>query len=112
VDRALGQPITPVRWGVPPSTRLETDEQDVRWEIEGPQGKAKAHVHAKKLQEQWVIDRLEIKIGDALPFSIAVSDDNENEAPAFTAPKAGEKKSESKALAPQINVPIPPDPGK
>jgi hypothetical protein len=117
VDRALGQPITPVRWGVPPSTRLETDEQDVRWEIEGPQGKAKAHVHARMQQGQWATDVLEVTLANGQRLTVAVGGDGGSEAAPFNASKPEEKKpeekkSESKAPPPEINLPIPPDPGK
>jgi hypothetical protein len=112
VQQALGQPITPVCWGVPPSTRLEAGEKDVRWEIEGPKGKAKAHVHARLLQGQWAIDVLEVTLGNGRRLSIAAGGDNAQEAPAFTASKPEAKKSESKAPPPEINLPIPPDAGK
>jgi hypothetical protein len=112
VQRALGQPITPVRWGFPPSARLEAGERDVRWDIEGPQGQAKAHVHARQLQGQWAIDLLEVTLGNGQRLSLAAGDDNAGEAPAFAAPKPEAKKPESKGAAPEINLPIPSDAGK
>ena len=112
VDRALGQPITPVRWGVPPSTRLETDEQDVRWEIEGPQGKAKAHLHARMQQGQWVTDVLEVVLANGQRLMVAAGADSGSEAAPFNASKPEEKRSESKAPPPEINLPVPPGDGK
>jgi hypothetical protein len=112
VTRALGQPITLVRWGFPPSARLEAGERDVRWDIEGPQGRAKAHVHARQLQGQWAIDLLEVTLANGQRLALAAGDDNVGEAPPFAAPKPEAKKPESKGAAPEINLPIPPDGGK
>ena len=112
VTRALGQPIGPVRWGLPPSARLEAGEKDVRWDIEGPQGQAKAHVHARQMQGQWAIDLLEVTLPGGQRLSLAAAGDNADEAPPFAAPKPETKKSESKGPPPEINMPIPPDGGK
>jgi hypothetical protein len=109
VTQALGQPIAPVRWGLPPSARLEAGEKDVRWDIEGPQAKAKAHVHARQLQGQWAIDLLEVTLANGQRLALAAGGDNAGEAPVFAAPKADAKKPESKGPAPEINLPIPPD---
>ena len=114
VQRALGQPVTLVRWGFPPSARLEAGERDVRWDVEGPQGRAKAHVHARQMQGQWAIDLLEVTLGNGQRLSLAAGDDNVGEAPPFGAAKPESKTPPTKAPAPEINLPVPPanEPGK
>jgi len=109
----LGQPIKPVRWGLPPSARVEEGEKDVRWDIEGPQGRAKAHVHARLMQGQWETDQLEVTLANGRRIPIAAGGDSAAEAPVF-APKTDAKKPETKDAAPEINLAVPPtnEPGK
>jgi hypothetical protein len=102
----LGQPIEVFGWR-PPSARIESTEKDVRWNIAGPKGEAKAHVSARLMQGKWEIVQLEVTLPNGKRMSIAGSGDSDAEAPRYEAPKAGTKKTEPNMPAPEINLPIP-----
>jgi len=106
VRNALGQPIEPTGWR-PPSARLEAGERDVRWEVAGPKGQAKAHVNSRQRQGEWEIVVMEIVLPDGKKISLA----EDGGAPKFEAPKPGDKKEESKGPPPEINFSLPPDAG-
>jgi hypothetical protein len=109
----LGQPIEPFGWR-PPNARIEETEKDIRWNIAGPKGQAKAHVSARLMQGKWEIIQLEIVLANGKKMSIADSGPSEADAPRFDAPKTETKKAEPNAPPPEINLPIPSDgaPGK
>jgi hypothetical protein len=104
--KELGQPIHTAGWR-PPSARLEASERDIRWEVAGPRGTAKAHVNARLRQGDWEIVVMEAVLPSGKKISLA----EEGGAPKFEAPKQGESKPESKGPPPEINFAIPPDAG-
>lgn len=108
--RELGQPIQTVGWP-PPSARVEASEKDVRWDIEGPKGRAKAHVNARLMQGQWEIIVMEVVLAGGKKVLLTEAGSDASEAPPFTGAKAETKKSEVNAPAPEINLPTPPDDG-
>jgi hypothetical protein len=107
--RELGQPIAIVRWP-PPAFSIEErngrGEADIRWEIEGPKGRGKAHVQARLTGERWETVRLEVVLANGKKISLAEAD-GANEAPPFEGPKPETEKSDAAAPAPEINLPIP-----
>lgn len=62
---------------------------------------------------KWEIVALDVKLADGRKLQPQLAAGGEAEAPVF-APKTEEKKSESKAPPPEINLPVPPanEPGK
>ena len=116
VQEALGEPIQTVKWPSKktlPSARIEEQETDVLWQIEGPKGSAEVHVLARLMTGKWEIVALDVKLADGRKLQPQLAAGGEAEAPVF-APKTEEKKSESKAPPPEINLPVPPanEPGK
>jgi len=106
--QTLGEPIAAVGWR-PPSARLEERERDIRWEIGGPRGRAKAHLHARLLAGNWQCDILEVILPDGNKISLAEKVAPGEEAPLFEAPKPREAKPEDKAPPPDITLPAPPN---
>jgi hypothetical protein len=117
LQEALGEPIRTVKCpskSTLPSARVEEQETDILWQIEGPKGAAEAHVRARMMAGKWEIVVLDVKLADGRKIQPQLAGGGEAEAPTFSAPKAGEKKAESKAPPPEINLPVPPagEPGK
>jgi hypothetical protein len=114
--RELGEPITIVRWP-PPAFRIEDNngsgEADVHWEIEGPKGRAKAHVQARLTNGRWDTQVLEVVLANGKKVLLADTG-GANDAPVFKGSTPGTKKPETKGPAPEISLPMPPDdaPGK
>lgn len=106
--QALGAPIAAVGWR-PPSARLEERENDIRWEIGGPLGRAKAHLHARLMAGNWQCDILEVLLPDGRKISLAENLNKGEEAPLFESPKPRETKPEEKSPPPDITLPTPPD---
>ena len=106
----LGQPITIVKWP-PPAARLEAQEQDIRWPIEGPQGSAKAHVSARLMQGNWEIVQLEVMLADGKRLQVASSGGGATDAALFEAPEVEPQKpdDDTKAPPPIINLQVPPN---
>jgi len=104
----LGQPIEIVRWP-PPAFSIEatngSGEADIRWEIEGPKGRAKAHVHARLTDNRWEVVILEVVLPNGKKVSIAAEGDGADDAPPFENPKPGATKPEETGPAPEINLP-------
>jgi len=107
LQKELGQPIHIFRWAVP-NARVEEDEKDVRWEIGGPKGRAKAHVFAKLMMGKWETKILEVVLADSKKVNIA-SDDGEGNAQAWKDTKPNATPIDNNKPAPQINMPIPGD---
>ena len=112
LQEALGLPIHTVKWpsrAITPSARVEDRETDIQWQIEGPKGRAKAHVTARLMQGKWEIILLEITLAGGKKLSVREAGGSENDALPFNAsPQTGVKKSESNAPPPEINLPLPP----
>jgi hypothetical protein len=100
----LGQPIAPVMTRAM-SFRKETREADIRWEIEGPKGRAKAHVTARKEGDRWDLIVLEVTLASGKKISIA--QEGGDVAPPFKGAPA-ETKPEDNSPPPEINLPAPP----
>jgi hypothetical protein len=114
LQNLLGQPIQSANYPVP-GARIEEDETDILWRIEGPKGAADAHTQARKMMGKWQTKILEVKLSDGKKISIDTAGDSADEAPPFinSGPKSEGKKPETNAPAPDINMPIPPgEPGK
>lgn len=113
VKHALGEPITTVRWP-PPAFSVEQSggrgETDIRWEIKGPKGSAKAHAKARLAGERWEMVILEVVLPDGKKVSLA-SAGGDDEAPAFEGGKSGSKESKPNAPPSPINLSMPPDDG-
>jgi len=108
VRQELGQPIEMVYWP-PPNARIEIKddrgEADMHWEIEGPKGRARAHVTARMIDGQWGIVVLEVRLANGK--KLLLSGEGGNEAPPFEnlAPPAAQP--EQKAPAPEIQLAVP-----
>ncbi len=109
LEEALGKPIRSANWP-PPAARLEADEQDLRWNIEGPKATAKAHAAARMMQGKWEIVQLEVNLADGQRINVASSGDSEAEAPTFTAPSGESPTTETTPTGPppEIHFDIPP----
>jgi hypothetical protein len=116
VQKALGDPIDPAAWPSResvPSARIDDSEIDIRWEIKGPKGSAKAHALSKKRQGKWETVVLEVTLPDGKkkPIHAPGGDD----APAFNpggqgaSPAAKKPKTKNSDL--DINMPVPPADG-
>jgi len=105
----LGEPIQAVGWP-PPGPRLEDREREVRWDIRGPKGQAKAHVHARLMQGKWEIIIMEVTFADGERVSLVETIDDAGDAPLFDGPKPEKeapKTPEIDAPAPEITMPVP-----
>ena len=115
VQETLGQPIKNVllpSQGTVPNARIEADEIDVIWHIEGPNKQATAHLLAKRRQGRWDTVMLEVTPAGGKRVSIHGADDGEDAPPPFQGtmpepPKTDGKKPETKSL--DINIDIPGD---
>ena len=116
LQEALGQPIQTVKWpsrSAAPSARIEESEADVLWSIEGPKGRAKAHVFARRMLGKWETVTLDVVLPNGKKVLLNEAGDSEAQAPPFTAPKAEPNKPETNAPPPEINLAPPADaPGK
>jgi hypothetical protein len=115
LQNLLGQPIKPVyrpsREFVP-SAQIEDRRIDIRWNIAGPKGGAKAHTLAELRMGEWQTIIREVTLPDGKKISLTETGGGDAEAPAFNAPKAATQKPESNAPAPEINMSTPPpEPG-
>ncbi len=114
MQESLGQPIKNAYWPsqeTMPNARIEKDEIDVIWNIEGPKKRATAHLLAKRRQGQWDTVILEVTPAGGKRVSIHEADNGKNAPPLWQGgnpepPQTGVKKSETKG--PDINMPIPP----
>jgi hypothetical protein len=80
VQESLGEPIKTVAWpsqATIPNARIEEDEIDVIWQVEGPKGRAKAHVLSKKRQGKWETVVLEVTLPGGKKKSLQVAGDND-----------------------------------
>jgi hypothetical protein len=80
VQEALGDSIDTAAWpsqATVPSARVEENEIELRWSIEGPKGRAKAHVLSKKRQGKWETVALEVTLPSGKKKSLQVVGDNE-----------------------------------
>jgi hypothetical protein len=104
--KALGEPITAAGWP-PPSPRLEDREREVRWNILGPKGKAKARLLARMMGGKWETIVVEVTLADGK--KILLADDSEGGAPPFVPPKPanGQEKPAEAAPPPDIDLQIP-----
>ena len=115
MQETLGQPIKNVSWPsreTVPNARVETDEIDVIWHIEGPKKQATAHLLAKRRQGRWDTVMLEVTPAGGKRVSIHEPDNGEDAPPPFQGatpepPKAGDKKPETKTPDINIDLPIP-----
>ena len=116
MQETLGQPIKNVL--VPsqetiPNARVEKDEIDVIWNIEGPKKKATAHLLAKRRQGRWDIVILDVTPAGGKRVSIQQTGEGEGEAKPYSPegtkpePKPDAKKPEAKS--PDINIDLPGD---
>jgi hypothetical protein len=112
--RELGQPlrIDTTGWR-PPNAQIEAADQDVRWDIAGPKGRAKAHVRARLMEGKWEIVQLEV---NGKRVSVAEGADSEAEAPTYTGAGPAQnaetgKPDAANAPPPVINLAAPPDDG-
>jgi len=84
LEAALGHPIQaiyrPSREAVP-NARIEEDEIEVLWNVEGPKGSAKARSLAKRRQGKWETVLSEVVLANGRKVSLAAA--GEDDAPAF-----------------------------
>jgi len=116
MQETLGQPIKNVL--VPsqetiPNARVEKDEIDVIWNIEGPKKKATAHLLAKRRQGRWDTVMLEVTPAGGKRVSVHEADDDKDAPPPFQGanpepPKTDGKKPETNSPDINIDLPIPP----
>ena len=114
IQRALGQPIEIVGWP-PPAFRMEErdgrGEADIRWDIEGPNGRAKAHVQARLTDQHWEFVVLEVVLADGKKVSLTGTDDGMDDAPPFEGLEPPTTEPEPEGPAPEINLSVPMDGG-
>ena len=103
--RELGEPIHAIHWP-PPSLLAEERDLDVRWDIEGPKGHAKAHLKSRLMANRWEPVLLEVELPNGQKV-LLVADEGGNDAPKFETPKPETKKPETNGPAPQITLPTP-----
>jgi hypothetical protein len=121
VREALGEPIRSVKrpsQASMPSAQVYEKEIDIRWNIEGPKGSAKAHVHANLSQQgKWETKVLEVTLADGKRRPIRAPGDSADDAPPFVpagqganpgAQTPGPKSPETKGSDLNIDMPIPP----
>jgi hypothetical protein len=120
VLEALGEPIQPVTWPsqeAMPNARIEDGEIDLIWHIEGPKGRAKAHVNSRKRQGEWETVILDVTLPGGKKMPIQAPGDTGNVAkpwvpganPAAPNPEANTPKTKDSDL--NIDLPIPPADG-
>ena len=102
----LGEPIQAAGWP-PPSPRLEGREREVRWDIQGPKGRAKAHVLARLMQGKWEIIIMEVALADGRKVSLVEEIDDAGDAPLFEGAKPENERPQTDAPPPVINLPTP-----
>jgi len=116
MQETLGQPIKNVFWPsqeTVPNARIEEDEIDVIWNIEGPKKQARAHLLAKRRQGRWDTVILEVTPAGGKRVSIHEADNGEDAPPPWQGanpepPKPQGKKPETKGSDINIDLPIPP----
>jgi hypothetical protein len=116
MQEAIGQPIETVKWpsrSAAPSARVEEGEADVLWSIEGPKGRARAHVKARRMMGKWETITLDVVLPDGKKVLLNEAGGNEAPPADFSGPKAESNKPEANAPPPEINLAPPQDtPGK
>jgi hypothetical protein len=112
VKKEIGEPIVIVRWP-PPSFRIDqTDgrgEADVRWEIDGSKGRAKAHLTARLTGDKWETIVLEVVLPSGKKVSLLTEGEGEGKAPLFEGTKPNATPTENNKPAPEINLQTPGD---
>jgi hypothetical protein len=117
VREALGDPIEtaarPSQETVP-SARVEENEIEVRWFVEGPKGRAKAHVLAKKRLGTWETVTLDVTLPSGEKKSLQAPGDNEalpfnpgGQGPNPPPPLPNAKQPETKGSDLNIDIQIP-----
>ncbi len=106
----LGQPITAAAWP-PPSARIEEGEIDLRWDIQGPKGRAQADLHARRAQgKPSDIVLLGYTVPGKKRVSLAEAIQGGNVAPVYhKGPSSPSSKPKNDAPPPDIDMPLPPD---
>jgi hypothetical protein len=115
----LGDPIQPVKRPsreMAPNARVDENEIDILWHIEGPKGHAKAHVRANRRQGKWDITIFDVTPDGGKKITLRDVNSTSDDAPAFknAAPSATNsetKKSETKAPEMNLDIPVPPSDG-
>ena len=102
----LGAPIHAAGWP-PPSPRLEGREREVRWDIQGPKGRAKAHLLARKMQGKWEFIIMEVTLHDGEKVSLLDAHEANDAPPFIQGPKPEDGQPKTKAPPPEINMPMP-----
>ena len=111
LQESLGQPIETVNWpprAAAPSARIEDQEIDIRWPVQGPKATAEAHLHVQRRLGEWQTTVLEVVLPGKRPIAIRDTDDTTEDAPLFNqGPKPAEKKPETNPPPPDINMQVP-----
>ncbi len=102
----LGEPIQAAGWP-PPSPRLEDREREVRWDIQGPKDRAKAHILARLMQGKWEFIIMEVTLADGRKVSLVEEIGDAGDAPLFEGAKPKSEKPQTDAPPPEINLPMP-----
>lgn len=102
----LGEPIQAAGWP-PPSPRLEGHEREVRWDIQGPKGRAKAHVLARLMQGKWEFILMEVTLANGRKVSLVEENGDAGDAPPWLGTKPESEKPQTDAPPPVINMPTP-----
>jgi hypothetical protein len=112
VKKEIGEPIVIVRCP-PPSFRIEQGdgrgEADVRWEIDGSKGRAKAHLTARLTGDKWETVILEVVLPSGKKVSLLTEGEGEDKAPLFEGAKPNPMPTENNKPGPEIKMPIPGD---
>jgi len=110
---SLGQPIRAAYWPsqeTVPNARIEESEIDILWNIEGPKGHAKVHLHSVPREGKWENKELRVTLSGGKKMDVRDPNATESDAPPWPQggnPKPEEKKPETNAPPPNIDMKIP-----
>ncbi|MBN1395167.1 MAG: hypothetical protein JW959_09100 [Pirellulales bacterium] len=102
----LGAPIEAAGWP-PPSYRFDERERDVRWNVAGPNGRAKAHVLAKLMRGKWEFVILEVALPNGEKVSLVEELGGMAPPPPFQGAPPASDQPKTDAPPPVIDMPTP-----
>jgi hypothetical protein len=86
MQQSLGDPIETISWpsrDTVPSARVEENEVDVIWNVEGSKARAKVHATSRKRQGKWDIVVLEVTMPDGKKKSLGAAGSGDDLPPPF-----------------------------
>ncbi|NLF08299.1 MAG: hypothetical protein GX594_10010 [Pirellulaceae bacterium] len=106
IRKEIGNPI--IISLMPPPTIVESDRNaDLRGELQGPEGKAKVHVQARKMNDKWGLVVLEVWLPSGEKVSLADEIEGVEDAPPFEGAAPPGEMPPPDAPPPSIDMPMP-----